>query len=139
MIQCNFYFICLRISLHIQIKQKYSRSWPISSQETPWLISQYQFLSYLGLLLLWWNTMPKSKLRKKCLLWLILPYHSLSLKKVGQELKQHRKLEVETNIESMERCFLPACFLWCDFLSKQGQLAREEMHPQFTVPSYINH
>ena len=69
-------------------------------------------VSPFGLLLLWWNTRTKSKLKRKGLIWLMCPHPvAHHWRKSPQELKQITNLEAGTHTEVMEGCCLLACSL----------------------------
>lgn len=75
-------------------KMRYSPKMAKSAQELM-EISETQ-LSLLGLPLLWWNAMTRSKLGGKCLLGLDFHIAIHHEKKSGQELRQGRNLEAGT-------------------------------------------
>ena len=63
-------------------------------------------------LLLWWNTMSKSKLGKKGLVTLTRPYKSSSMKTVVVRAKTGRNLKAVADSEAIKEWCLLACSLW---------------------------
>lgn len=69
-------------------------------------------------------------------IWLMLPQNCLSWWKSRRELKQGRILEARADAETMEGCYLLACFSWLAqmaFLQKPGPSAPGWSHAQWTV------
>jgi hypothetical protein len=92
-------------------------------------------LSYLWLLLLWWNTMSKSNMGKNMFIWLIYLTHCLSLKKITA--KTQAKLENggrNSFMETMKEFYLLACSSW---IAHNASLCIIEPHSTWVPP--INH
>ena len=66
-------------------------------------------MTWLGLLLLLWNTVTEATWRGKGLLGLYFHITVHHGRKLRQELKQGRNLETAANAEDMEGCCLQAC------------------------------
>lgn len=103
-------------------------------------------LSYLGLPLIWWNTITQSMFERKACIWLTLLHHSplLTEDKTGTQVRlEHggRSWCREHGVEPV--CCLLACSHWLapqpTLFQNPGPLAQGLSHPQWTGSSPINH